>query len=232
MSNVQKYYKSLTRSMYDDCAYKRRITESTDPLLYNINPVAYESCNPCNMYYPGFIRNHASPSFGFGIGPKQIDVDSDLRRQTRLLTNCPSHKYNPLAYNFCGACEKCDKGLPCGCGHCSAKNAHAMNECQPGIVPIEALDTRSFKMCNSSRNQFLENQYDILCHNPQNPARIFRSPSARTDLGQPTQQNMKDYVSSLGGDLCKVGQMPRKTPCSYGGMGCANLDQFGQGIFQ
>ena len=78
--NVYKYsqmspvYNTHNRLLYDKCAYEHRLYESTSPLAYNINPIAYESCSKCQMLYPGFLGSMGG--FGFGVGPNEIDLES------------------------------------------------------------------------------------------------------------------------------------------------------------
>lgn len=221
--SIQKSYKALTRGIYDDCAYKRRLHEATSPLLYQINNNAYESCKKCLMTYPGFIGTMGGQ--GFGIGPDRIDVDSDLRGQTRLLTNCPSHKYNPKSYNNCFKCPNHNLGLPCADPKCSSRDISGLGDCRPGIIPIESLDTRSFDGCNDLNGIYI-NRWDHLCHNPQSPDRIFFYQGNRR-LGENTQLDMKDFSTQ-----CVNAKLPDKMPCATGDMGCRHVKDFGAGIFR
>jgi hypothetical protein len=222
--SAQKSYKSLTRGIYDDCAYKRQLHESTSPLLYQINPVAYESCSKCHMAYPGFIGNMGGAAGGFGIGPDRVDVDSDLRGQTRLLTKCPSHKYNPHSYSYCSACTNCNLGLPCGCQHCKTRDVSHLNDCRPGIIPLESLDTRSFDGCNDLNGIYID-RFDHICANPQDPDKIFFYPGNRR-LGDNTQLDMRDYSTQ-----CVNAKLPNRTPCATGQMGCRHVKDFDKNIF-
>ena len=224
--SIQKSFKSLTRGIYDDCAYKRRLHESTSPLLYNINPIAYESCTKCHQAYPGFIG--ALGGQGFGVGPDRVDIDSDLRGQTRLLTNCPTHKYNPTSYKYCGGCKNCDKGLPCGCNHCRMKtDVSGIKDCRPGIIPIESLDTRAFDACNPAKDAYL-NRFDYLCSNPQDASRwAFYGGNRR--LGAETRLDMKDFSGNCVNRW--KAKLPNKCDCRTGAGGCRKINQTGMGIF-
>ena len=148
-----KSNKALSRLIHDDCAYKHRLYESTSPLMYRINPVFAEACSKCHMGYPGFIGTLGG--FGFGVGPDRIDIDSDLRGETRLITKCPTHKYNPNSYIYCSKCSNCNAGLPCGCAHCKHSDVSHLQDCRPGIVPIESLDTRNFNGCSDLNGIFI-----------------------------------------------------------------------------
>lgn len=225
MSDIQKSYKALTRGIYDDCSYKQRLHESTSPLLYNINPVAYESCTKCHQAYPGFIG--AMGGKGFGLGPDRIDIDSDLRGQTRLLSKCATHKYDPTSYKYCGACRNCDQGLPCGCVHCRSRDVSGLKDCRPGIIPTESLDTRAFDACNPTKNPYID-RFDYLCHNPQDPARIFFYPGNRR-LGAETRLDMRDYCGNCT-DCFKM-KLPNTKPCNYGGQGCRYVNETNKGVF-
>tara|TARA_B100001248_G_C27384430_1_gene458837 strand:- start:1281 stop:1688 length:408 start_codon:yes stop_codon:yes gene_type:complete len=100
---------SFNRNLYDDCAFKKRITESKSPGNY--------------MLFPGkfYNQNQARISKGIVAGNEVsltknnlVDLESDLRGQTRILSDCPSKKYQPR----CNWCRNCDEGLPCGCIDC------------------------------------------------------------------------------------------------------------------
>jgi len=223
--SIQKSFRSQTRTISDDCAYKRRLHESTSPLLYNINPIAYESCTKCHMAYPGFIGSLGGQ--GFGIGPDRVDIDSDLRGQTRLLTNCPTHKYNPHSYKYCGSCQNCNQGLPCGCEHCKHKDVSGLKDCRPGIIPIESLDTRAFDACNPAREAYLD-RFDYLCCNPQAPSRWAFYPGNRR-LGAETRLDMKDHVSSCADGI--KARLPDMKDCRTGSGNCRYNSDFGKNIY-
>ena len=40
---------SSNRLIYDNCEYKTKLNESTNPLNYMLNPIRYENCNKCRM---------------------------------------------------------------------------------------------------------------------------------------------------------------------------------------
>jgi len=223
-SSIQKSFKPLTRGIYDDCAYQRRLHESTSPLLYQIAPYAYESCQKCHQGYPGFIGSMGGAAGGFGIGPDRIDIDSDIRGQTRLYTRCPTHKYNPHSYSYCGSCQNCNLGLPCGCNHCKTRDVSGLGDCRPGIIPIESLDTRTFNACNDLNSVYID-RFDYMCTNPQDPNKIFFYPGNRR-LGDNTQLDFKDYSTQ-----CINARLPDKMPCGTGQLGCRYLKDFNLNIY-
>jgi hypothetical protein len=81
-----------TRPEYDPCAYAKELSESTGPYAYQMYDGKYEHCEKC--VYDEYTR----PFDG-----EIVDVESELRNQTRVYTRCPTRKYNP----------KCKKSSRC-----------------------------------------------------------------------------------------------------------------------
>jgi len=97
---------SLTRALYDPCEYNTRLAESSNVLTYNLDPSKFYNRNECRVELGVVGGNNVSLS-----GCNLVDVESELRNQTRLYSRCPQHKYSPS----CNGPE-CGKqsGLPCG----------------------------------------------------------------------------------------------------------------------
>lgn len=74
---------AYNRLSYDNCAYQKRLYESTSPLLYRLYEGNYENCNKCT-YKNQFWRP-------FDL----VDVESELKNITRPNSRCPQLKYNP-----------------------------------------------------------------------------------------------------------------------------------------
>lgn len=81
---------SSNRLMYDTCAYKKKLDESTSPLQYHLNPLKYENCNKCRIEL-GLVSGPATSQ----IKGNLIDLENELRGQTRLLSRCPAKNYQP-----------------------------------------------------------------------------------------------------------------------------------------
>ncbi len=81
---------SSNRLMYDTCAYKKRLDESTGPLAYHLNPLKYENCQKCRMEL-GILGGPTVSQ----IKGNLVDLENDLRGQTRNLSDCPEKKYHP-----------------------------------------------------------------------------------------------------------------------------------------
>jgi len=78
---------TFSRSLYDDCSIVKKDTESVGPFQWVTDKNVIEQSNSVNCYTP-FLPNP------FNSIPKEnIDIESDLRGQTRPLSKCPSAKY-------------------------------------------------------------------------------------------------------------------------------------------
>ena len=74
---------SFTRLDYDCCAYAKDLQESTTPLEYLMYKGKYENCKNC----PDNTNN-----LDFCT---KVDIESELRNQTRFSSKCPTKKYDP-----------------------------------------------------------------------------------------------------------------------------------------
>jgi len=88
MSNESHF--SFTRSSYDTCALKQKNSQSTDPFNWTTDSGVVENKETCFLAASPFMHNpyHSIPT-------NSIDIESDLRGQTRNLSKCSSHKFNP-----------------------------------------------------------------------------------------------------------------------------------------
>lgn len=82
---------SSGRTLYDDCAYSKRLNESISPGDYRLYAGYFENDKAC-----GGLDER--PRWG-----KIVDVETDLKNQNRLLSKCVDDKYNP----------KCEKSKTC-----------------------------------------------------------------------------------------------------------------------
>ena len=72
----------------DSCTYKRNLKENVSILGYVMNPMRYEHEHKC--------RHELGLVGGTGVSHitgNLVDLESDLRGQTRYLTKCASHQY-------------------------------------------------------------------------------------------------------------------------------------------
>ena len=111
---------SSNRLIYDTCAYKHELSQSVGPLQYILNPMKYENCNKCRMEL-GIVGGTAVSH----IKGNLVDLETDLRGQTRRTTKCPTKLYqNP-----------CPKG--------------DINNCQPGNINIVADPSQTARDINT-----------------------------------------------------------------------------------
>jgi hypothetical protein len=93
---------SSNRLIYDKCAYSVELMDNNQKLDYNIFKFKYVNDNKCPLTN--------LPSF---IAPEmRTEVESELYGLNRLLSSCPSNKYNPennkfkpLVYSPARLCE-------------------------------------------------------------------------------------------------------------------------------
>ena len=98
---------SSNRLIYDTCAYKHNLTQSVGPLQYVLNQIKFENSSKCRMEL-GVVGGTAVSH----VKGNLVDLETDLRGQTRRSTKCPSRLYqNP-----------CPKG--------------DINNCKPGAIHI------------------------------------------------------------------------------------------------
>ncbi len=111
---------SFNRAIYDPCAYNKRLSESTSILTYKLDPNKYYNCNQCRIQFGVVGGNEVSLS-----SCNLVDLESDLRNQTRLYSLCPERKYLPNCNLNC----KSGLGLPCGNRHCRSESNIHLPEC-------------------------------------------------------------------------------------------------------
>jgi hypothetical protein len=177
MSNSNQ--KSFTNSLYDTCNLDKKNQESVGP--YNwITDNVYESSNACYVNQSPFQHNQ------FHHIPRDlVDVENDLRNQNRTLSRCPDNKFDPTKLDNCKLCEKCNDGLPCGCGHCKeTKHENKINDCTTQfLVPNYS---RLNKSCNYPGITI--NRFQPLCEDPQDLNKIQEN----SYIGVDTRNFVKD----------------------------------------
>lgn len=81
---------SSNRLSYDSCAYKKRLQESTSPLDYALYAGKFENVGKCRIEF-GTVGGNAVSLYAGNL----VDLESNLRGQTRLNSQCPNTKFNP-----------------------------------------------------------------------------------------------------------------------------------------
>lgn len=90
---------SSNRLIYDNCSYQKNIYESTSPMAYNLYFGAQENCNKC--LYDKFYTRY-----------QLVDVETELRNQTRPLSHCDQFKYSPNCKKSGLCVSTFDKDVP------------------------------------------------------------------------------------------------------------------------
>lgn len=95
---------SSNRLIYDTCAYKKTLDQSTGPFSYSMYPGKFENCAKCRIELGQTGGNGVSLYSG-----NLVDLESDLRGQTRPASLCPAKHYQPM----CRKPNSTGDGLPC-----------------------------------------------------------------------------------------------------------------------
>jgi hypothetical protein len=85
----------MNRLKYDQCAYNSALHQSTAPIGYVLDPVRYYNpnrCRPTGGIVGGTAVSHATHSL--------VDLENDLRGQTRPATQCWQYQYMPRADGY------------------------------------------------------------------------------------------------------------------------------------
>ena len=90
-----------SKLMYDECAYKDRLQERTDPLLYRLNVNRIHNCNQCLSTLgprPSVMGQGVSTTVGHPVATAQYlsDVESILTNRNVPKNKCKNGEMNPL----------------------------------------------------------------------------------------------------------------------------------------
>lgn len=81
---------SFNRSKYDTCSYKQNLQNNVSTLGYILSPLNFENGNKC-MHQLGFVGGTSVSH----IKGNLVDLDSELRGQTRYISKCCDNLYVP-----------------------------------------------------------------------------------------------------------------------------------------
>jgi len=88
------------RTIYDKCAYQQKLNESITPGEYRLYAGYFENEKACC----GLDKR---PRWG-----KIVDVESELKNQTRFVSKCACEKYNPKCEGLDHCISTYDKKAP------------------------------------------------------------------------------------------------------------------------
>jgi len=81
---------SSNRLSYDSCAYKTDLKQSTDPLQYMLYQGKYYNDSHCRNSF-GLVGGNGVSLYSGNL----VDLESDLRGQTRMASECSSKMFQP-----------------------------------------------------------------------------------------------------------------------------------------
>lgn len=81
---------SFNRNIYDTCSYQNELKSNVSTLEYILSPEYYEHKNKCR-HQLGFVGGTSVSH----IKGNLVDLESELRGQTRLLSKCNNNLYVP-----------------------------------------------------------------------------------------------------------------------------------------
>ena len=85
---------SFNRLAYDTCAYEQQLNQSKGPGEYTLN-VPKATCEPCFPENPQYrVQNQGVSTVGKNH-IKNVDVESDLKGQSRLASKCAKNNFMP-----------------------------------------------------------------------------------------------------------------------------------------
>jgi hypothetical protein len=112
---------SWNRTKYDQCAYRKDLSQSTSPMIYSLDPNKFYNNTNCRPNFGLIAGNNVSVT-----SDNMVDLESDLIGITRQASKCPERKYLPH-------CRHCDEtsGLPCGTEGCKkTESLQHLQECK------------------------------------------------------------------------------------------------------
>jgi hypothetical protein len=82
---------SFNRTKYDTCSYTQDLKSNVNTLGHILAPYRYEHKDKC-IHQLGFVGGTAVSH----IQGNLVDLDSELRGQTRILSKCQTNLYKPV----------------------------------------------------------------------------------------------------------------------------------------
>lgn len=107
---------SFTRTKYDQCDYAADLQQQQGMFSYTMDTNKFYNCDQTRVDFGLLGGNNVSQS-----QDNLVDLESDLRNQTRLYSNCPTRKFRPNC--DVTQCSNAN-GLPCGDKKCQAPMHH------------------------------------------------------------------------------------------------------------
>ena len=141
---------SFNNLIYDNCAYKKHLEESSGVGKYQMYSGKYNNERNCRIDF-GVVGGNEVSLYKGNI----VDLESELKGQTRLNSLCPNKKFIPTFT------RSCDSGLPSGPINCSSQ-LRDLPTCQLICYnPVIFSEKKSVSMCpglyKNNKNHIKEN---------------------------------------------------------------------------
>jgi hypothetical protein len=100
---------AFTHLIYDSCAYKNDLAQEVGTFAYMVDDCRYVHKNPARIEF-GIVGGNDVSIVGSGKGrngaSSMVDLESDLKGQTRLASRCPTLYYqNPCPKGDMATCQ-------------------------------------------------------------------------------------------------------------------------------
>lgn len=176
---------SFTNSLYDECNLEKKHQESTGAFNWITDPI-YEHKEACHVEASPFMHNQFK-----SIPSMAVDIENDLRNQTRPLSRCPGARFDPTKVTndnkFTSKLENC-------------KN-----------TPLVPEYTRINKPCNIFSGISI-NRFHPLCEDLQDTNKI----QSNSYIGTSTRLQVKDAFNKARQEQPKrSGAVPLFNPQPY-----------------
>jgi hypothetical protein len=86
---------SSNRLIYDNCAYSLKLNDNKDQFSYHVYTPKFENCTKCKFSKEEDRQRMAS----------RVELESELKEQTRISSLCPSKKFLPCGFGGTDACK-------------------------------------------------------------------------------------------------------------------------------
>lgn len=188
---MDKAHHSFTRSAYDECELKKSNSQSQASFKWATDMEIIESKESCFEASSPFMHNPFK-----SIPRDSVDIESELRGQTRNLSRCPEHKFDPSKFKPINV---------------------TLNECKDKkLIPEYTRENRS---CNVLSGISI-NRFNPLCEDPL----IYIQ--SNSYIGANTRLEIKDaYTQKREENFKKSFDLQHlNESCKIGNMECTFLD--------
>lgn len=138
-----------SRTKYDMCAYKAELQSSVRPINFVLDPIKYNHCGTCAPEVGIVGGTNVSH-----INGNLVDLENDLRGQTRPITKCAEYKSTPLTDDYLTSGKYLTSADPYKCTKfpkINIKDKKDLKSCQVvnSKLPVASEPTYDLFKCNN-----------------------------------------------------------------------------------